>query len=135
MPENWGNFNNCIQPNNMRNYDCCHDFRLKYPLATIHLLMGIIGSQVQIEVPETAICPLLFTDGTYQVLFKYPENVLNWFHYLGADREGSPLNTLFENETYSAFALMQAMDKFFGQRDEITVQRERGDRLRLSNPD
>ncbi len=133
IPENWDNFDNCIQPNNMRGYDRLHTFRLKYPLATIHLLIGILGSQTEIEIPESAICPLLFTDGTYKVLFTYPENVLNWFQYLRADESGSPLRTVFENEMYSVFDLMQAMDDFFRQRDQITISRERGDRLRLSN--
>ena len=45
-PSNWDNFNNCIQPNNFRNYDGYNDFRLKYPLATIHLLIGIVGSKI-----------------------------------------------------------------------------------------
>lgn len=134
-PENWYNFGNCIQPNNMRNYDYLHGFRLKYPLATIHLLMGIIGSQIQIRIPESAVCPLLFTDGTFNVLFKYPENVLNWLRFLRADEQGSPLKNVFEDENYSVFTLMQAMDRFFRLRDEITISRERGDRLRISGTD
>lgn len=133
IPENWRNFDNCIQPNNMRNYDFCHDFRLKYPLATIHLLMSIVGSQIQIRTPESAICPLLFTDGTFNVLFKYPENVLNWLRFLRAGEEGNPLRDIFENERYSVFTLMTAMDNFFRRRDEITTSGERGDRLKISN--
>ena len=31
------------QLNNLRNYDGYNDFRLKYPLATIHFLIGIVG--------------------------------------------------------------------------------------------
>lgn len=135
IPEKWDNFDNCIQPNNMRGYDCLHTFRLKYPLATIHLLIGIVGSRINIEIPESAICPLLFTDGTYQVLFRYPENVLNWLQYLRAGKEGSPLRNVFENETYSVFSLMQAMDEFFRERDEISIIRERGDRFRISATD
>jgi hypothetical protein len=135
VPENWDNFDECIQPNNLRGYDCLHTFRLKYPLATIHLLMGIIGSEIDIQVPESAICSLLFTDGTYQVLFTYPENVLNWLRYLRADEKESPLNKVFENERYSVFKLMNAMDEFFRERDDISIPRERGDRLRISNPD
>lgn len=133
IPENWHNFDNCIQPNNMRNYDSCHDFRLKYPLATIHLLMGIVGSRLQIRTPETAICPLLFTDGTFNVLFKYPENVLNWLRFLRAGEEGNPLRDIFENERYSVFSLMQAMDDFFRRRDEISISGERGDKLKISD--
>ena len=36
-------FEQCIQPNLLRNYDGKHDFRLKYPLATIHLLISILA--------------------------------------------------------------------------------------------
>ncbi|MBK8983787.1 MAG: hypothetical protein IPM38_16080 [Ignavibacteria bacterium] len=76
IPNNWKNYCNCIQPNLFRSYDGIHDFRLKYPLASIHLLIGIVGSKIKIEIPESAICPL-FSDGTFNVLFSYPENVLN----------------------------------------------------------
>jgi len=134
-PQHWNAFANCIQPNNLRDYDASHNFRLKYPLATIHLLLAILGSQTEISIPESAICPLLFTDGTFNVLFKYPENVLNWLNFLRAGEEGSPLKSVFENELYSVFSLMKAMDSFFKRRDEINVPRERGDRLRISNPD
>jgi hypothetical protein len=135
MPKRWDNFDNCIHPNNMRNYDCLHMFRLKYPLATIHILLGIVSSQIKVEIPESAIFPLLFTDGTYQVLFTYPENVLNWLNYLRANEPESPLREVFENESFSVFRLMHAMDDFFRERDEISVRRERGDRLRISNAD
>jgi hypothetical protein len=133
VPPNWDNFSNCIQPNNMRKYDGQHTFRLKYPLATIHLLIGIVGAHTALNISESAICPLLFTDGVYQNLFGYPENVMNWLHYLRADEPTSPLKTIFENEKYSVFKLMQAMDEFFRKRDEITIPNQRGDRLRISD--
>lgn len=129
----WNNI--CIQPNLLRNYDGCHNFRLKYPLAAVHLLIGIIGSRLSINIPESAICPLLFTDGTFNVLFKYPENVLNWLNFLRANEEGNPLKFIFENETYSVISLMRGMDDFFRKRDKISVTRERGDRLKISNTD
>lgn len=134
-PFNWNNYKNCIQPNNLRDYDGYHDFRLKYPLATIHLLIGILGSKIKFKIPETAICPLFFTDGTFNVLFKYPENVLNWLNYLRANEDWNPLKDVFENEKYSVFSLMKAMDEFFRKRDEISVIKERGDRLRISETD
>ncbi len=134
-PEIWDNFQNCIQPNNLREYDGLHDFRLKYPLATIHMLLGILGHKFKIDISEEAIAPLFFTDGTFNVLFSYPENVLNWLKYLKADEEKSPLKTIFLNEKYSVYGLMQEMDKFFRDRDEISVSKERGDRLRISEKD
>lgn len=134
-PASWFNFDKCIQPNNMRNYDGKNNFRLKYPLATIHLLIGILGSKIKIDVPESAICPLYFTDGTFNVLFKYPENVLNWLRFLRADEPTNPLHRIFENEHYSVVGLMRAMDSFFRERDKITITKERGDRMRISDKD
>ena len=134
-PTNWENFENCIQPNNLREYDGLHDFRLKYPLATIHMLLGILGHKFKLEISEEAIAPLFFTDGTFNVLFGYPENVLNWLNYLKAKEENSPLKTIFLSEKYSVYKLMLEMDKFFRDRDEITIARERGDRLRISQKD
>ncbi len=132
-PNTWDNFDNCIQPNILRGYDYLHTFRLKYPLATIHLLLGIVSSDAKVEILESAIFPLLFTDGTYQVLFKYPENVLNWLNYLRADEFQSPLKAVFENDDFSVFRLMHAMDEFFRERDKISIPKERGDRLRISD--
>jgi hypothetical protein len=134
-PSNWFNFDNCIQPNNLREYDAKKNFRLKYPLATIHLLLGILGYKLKINVPESSIPALLFVDGTFNVLFRYPENVLNWLSYLRADEQGSVLKYIFENDKYSVYELMVTMDKFFKQRDQISIPHERGDRLKISNTD
>lgn len=134
-PSNWDNYKNCIQPNNLRDYDGYNDFRLKYPLATIHLLIGILGSKIKFEIPKTAIRALFFTDGTFNVLFKYPENVLNWLNYLRANEKSNPLKYVFENEKYSVFSLMEAMNEFFRKRDEISIIKQRGDRLRISETD
>jgi len=35
-PSNWYNYENCIQPNNFRSFDCKNSFHKKYPFATIH---------------------------------------------------------------------------------------------------
>ena len=131
-PDSWANFGSCIQANNLRDYNGLHTFRLKYPLATIHLLVGIVGSRLKMKLPESAICTLLFTDGVYKNLFSYPENILNWLAYLRADETSSALKAVFANDIYSVMALMQAMDEFFRRRDEITIKGERGDRLRIS---
>ena len=136
IPDKWKNFDNCIQPNNIRNYDGKNNYRLKYPLATIHLLISIIAYKNRIfKIPESAIPPLFFTDGVFNVLFSYPENVLNWLHYLRIHEKWNPLKTIFENEKYSVFNLMKAMDNFFRRRDSISIKNERGDRLRISNKD
>jgi hypothetical protein len=135
-PKEWVNFDNCIQPNNIRNYDGKNNFRLKYPLATIHMLISIISYKYRnIKIPESAIPPLFFTDGVFNILFRYPENVLNWLYYLRVHEDWNPLKPIFENDKYSVFTLMQEMDRFFRERDKISQKNERGDRLRISNKD
>ena len=135
-PEAWNNFDNCIQPNNLRNYDGKTNFRLKYPLATIHMLISIIAWKYRsIKIPESAIPALFFTDGVFNILFSYPENVLNWLSYLRVHEDWNPLKPIFENDKYSVFTLMKEMDNFFRKRDAISVSKERGDRLRISNKD
>ena len=134
LPVEWNSkFKECIQPNLMRGYDR-NNFRLKYPLATIHLLISLLEDVVDIEVVDSAIFPLLFTDGTYKVMTSYPENVLNWWGYLNV-QDSQLLNYIFTNEKYSLHQLMQEMDSFFRKRDQISVPRERGDRLKISNRD
>ncbi len=134
-------FKNCIQPNLLRNYDGKHDFRLKYPLATIHFLISIISyadykqGVEEIALDEEAIAPLFFTDGVFNVLFSYPENVLNWLAYLRVHETWNPLKNIFENQSYSVFETMKLMDEFFRKRDAISVGKERGDRLKISSKD
>lgn len=132
VPPHWDTaFAKCVNPHLFRGYDA-KSFRLKYPLANIHLLLAIVGSQQHIEIPASAISALLFTDGTFNVLYRYPENVLNWLQYLGIDNPGNPLRTIFQQEHYTVYKLMEAMDRFFRRRDEVSIPNERGDRLRIS---
>lgn len=140
LPLKWIQFKNCINPNNLRLYDGKHYFRLKYPLATIHLLIGIIAYKFNTEgkpitIPKSAIPPLFFTDGVFNVLFSYPENVLNWLNYLKINEDWHPLKEIFENDTYTVFTLMNEMNMFFRKRDKISEHKERGDRLRISDTD
>jgi hypothetical protein len=133
-PTTWEeNFQSCIQPNLMRGYDK-NSFRLKYPLATIHLLIGILENRVDITVEESAIFPLLFTDGTFNVMFSYPENVMNWWKYLKIT-DSKLLKHVFMGDSYTVFKLMNEMDYFFRERDKISATRERGDRLKISSKD
>ena len=126
-------FSNCIQPNLLRKYDAKHCFRLKYPFGTVHLLLGILGMGANIDIPirKEAICPLFFVDGTFNVLYSYPENVLNWLNFLRFNENNNPLRFLFQND-YSVFQLIKDMDSFFRKRDEFSITKERGDRLRIS---
>lgn len=135
----YSGFDNCIQPNLLRNYDGKNYFRLKYPLATIHLLISIIAyadfinDDPKITLTESSIAPLFFTDGVFNVLFSYPENVLNWLSYLRIDEEWNPLKSVFKNDAYSVYETMRLMNDFFRERDKLTIKKERGDRLKLSN--
>lgn len=53
-------------------YDAKTKFNLKYSLGAIHLILGLVGYTKNIEIKKTAICPLLYTDGTFKNLFNYP---------------------------------------------------------------
>ena len=131
-PATWGNFQDCIQPNNLRNYDFRSNFRAKYPLATIHLLLALLGRELRVKLPISALPPLLFTDGTFNVLYSYPENVIDWLRYLRVGEDGDPLASIFLNDHLSVYSTMLAMHKFFRARDEMSIPGQRGDRLRIS---
>ena len=129
------NYAQCVQPNLLREFDAKNNFRIKYPFGTVHLLLAILGSRLfNIKIHKEAICPLFFVAGTFNVLYSYPENVLNWLSYLRFDEGNNPLKELFQND-YTVFSLIIDMDKFFRKRDEISVTNERGDRLRISETD
>ncbi|MCC7164413.1 MAG: hypothetical protein IT331_18115 [Anaerolineae bacterium] len=132
LPANWHNFSNCLSVNNLRNYDGTHDFRLKYPFGTIHVLIGVLWIAEEISVPKSGITPLLFTDGTWMNLLGYTENSLNWIRFLRCDDPRNPLHQVFMNDHYSLFELMVAMDEFLRRRDQLTVKRERGDRVAIT---
>ena len=133
-PQNWdNNYKSCIQPNNLRNYDGKNKFQLKYPLATIHLLLGIIGSVRKIEIPESGICPLLYTDGVFKNLFGYPENCLNWLKYLRAVEKESCLSNIFLNDYYSLYDFMKALEEFFDRLAEVSEHRRGNDKIKISD--
>ena len=133
QPENWLNFANCIQPNNIRGYDAKSTFNLKYPLGAIHLLLGIVGHYRKVEIEKSAICPLLYTDGTFKNLFNYPENCLSWLNFLCAEEKNSPLNTIFFNDHYSTSSLMIALKDFFARLKALNDGARGGDKIKISN--
>jgi hypothetical protein len=132
-PDNWDlYYRHCLQLNNLREYDGNQDFRLKYPLATIHFLIGVLGTQISLLFPQTAIAPLFFVDGTFKVLYSYPENVLNWLNYLGIKQDTSPLRKIFMHEHFTVYSQIEAMDDFFRRRDTLNIRGERGDKFVIS---
>lgn len=133
VPENWNNFDNCFSANNVRGYDAKHNFSQKYPLATIHLLLAVLGSVQKIIVPTKAICPLLYTDGTFKNLFNYPDNCLGWLKFLQADNKASSLHAIFFNDHYSTSSLMIALNELFEELRLISGGKKGGDKIKLSN--
>ncbi len=131
-----GVFENCLSPNQMRDYDKKF-FRLKFPLATVHFLISILYHHFEIELSERAIYPLLFTDGLFNVLFSYPENVTDWFNFLNINSTNNPLNKFFYKDKNTITHIMKGMQEFFGKRDECggNINSGRGDKLVISNKD
>ena len=129
----WANFANCISPNNIRKFDGKTKFNKKYPLGTIHMLLGIVNTMTRVEIKKDAICPLLYTDGTFKCMFNYPENVLDWLAFLSADDEKSPLYQVFFNNSYSTRALMVSLKIFFAKIQEISGSSRGGDKIQISN--
>ncbi len=132
VPPNWDQFRNALSVNNLRGHDGLHDFRLKYPFATVHFLLAVVAHARNVECPSSAVGPLLFTDGTYKNLFGYTENCLNWLQYLRADEPGSPLNAIFYEDSYTIARLMRGMNDFWRARDAISVRGQRGDRVAIT---
>lgn len=118
LPNNWYNYNNCIQINNLRNFDKTHDFQKKYPFATIHFLLALLSNVKKIDLGDDAIVPLLFTDGVWTVLFGYTENCLDWFDWLHITDETSILNKIFCGKTTFKF-VMEEINKFLRERDKL----------------
>ncbi len=132
-PNDWFNFSNCVQPNNIRGYDGKTKFNLKYPLGAIHLILGIVGHAKNVEIKKSAICPLLYTDGTFKNLFNYPENCLSWLNFLCADEKNNPLNNIFFNDHYTTYSLMIALRDFFARIKGINGNARGGDKIKISD--
>jgi hypothetical protein len=133
IPQNWSNFDDCLSANNIRGYDAKQTFPQKYPLATIHLLLGVVGHVKKIDITTSAICPLLYTDGTFKNLFNYPDNCLSWLKFLKADDADSSLHKVFFNDHYSISSLMLALKDFFAELRSIAEGKRGGDKIKFSN--
>ncbi|HAZ16530.1 MAG: hypothetical protein A3H59_02740 [Candidatus Jacksonbacteria bacterium RIFCSPLOWO2_02_FULL_43_9] len=133
LPANWNNFDNCIAANNLRSYDFKNNFKLKYPLGTIHILLSILGQNHAIPIPKNAISPLLYTDGTFKNQFNYPENCLNWLDFLGANNANNPLHAVFLDRQYSTYELMVELKDLFSKINVIGGEKRGGDKIKLSD--
>ena len=131
IPHNWSNLQNCISANNLRGLDATHDFQNKYPFGTIHLLVAILGSILTLEKAQHIIAPLLYTDGTFKNIFGYPENSLDWFRFLQADKN-TILKDVFFSQNTSLFQTMNLMRELFQQIKHIGGGRG-GEKIKISN--
>lgn len=146
IPENWDQYSNCIQLNNIRNFDAQHDFQRKYPFGTIHFLLGILQSQKIIDtLSNSSIWALLFTDGVWNNLFGYTENCLDWLNFLGVINSTHILNPVFCGN-HTIYDVMDGINCFLRMRDSYNAtgqyvngtfisgaRRRTGDKLRISD--
>lgn len=134
VPKNWDNFSNSINPNNIRGYDAHKYFALKYPFATIHLLMCIARMKVEFTVSKSAVTVLLYVDGTFKNLLNYPENCISWLYYLNAKNENSPLATLLNIfATQKISTMMHDLEEIFGKFRCIADGKRGGDKIKISD--
>ena len=128
-PANWHNFDSCISPNNLRGFDKLHNFKRKYPLGTIHLLMAILSAGgVRVKLPDSAFVPLIYVDGVFKNILNYPENCLDWLETIGF--EDNCLNSVFCGRSVSLRELMGGMREFF---DDINDLGKRADKIVISD--
>lgn len=111
LPNNWYNYDNYIQINNLRNFDKNKDFQRKYPFATIHFLLALLSNVKEIKLSDNAIIPLLFSDGVWTVLFGYTENCLDWFDFLHVKEKDNILNPIFCGN-HSFLTIMEKINDF-----------------------
>ena len=133
LPPNWSNFDNCIAANNLRNYDFKNDFKLKYPLGTVHVLLSILGQSQNIPISKIAVGPLLYTDGTFKNQFNYPENCLSWLDFLGANNPNNPLQKVFLDRHFSTYELMVELKDLFAEINTIGGGKRGGDKIKISD--
>jgi len=134
IPDNWDNFQNCINPNNIRGFEAKHHFRQKYPFATIHLLMCIVRTKIEFSIPRSAITVLLYVDGTFKNLLNYPENCIGWLHFLKAKDKNSPIApilNIFASQRISS--MMHDLERIFDEFRKISNGQKREDKIKLSN--
>ena len=132
LPANWNEFENAISANNLRNFDVKHNFKEKYPFGSIHILMAIVGQRLPFKVSKDAICPILYTDGTFKNLFNYPENCLSWLKFFGVNKK-HPLHLIFFNDHYSISKLMEALRDLFTEFYKIGHGKRGGDKIKISD--
>jgi len=93
------NYQNCLNPNNLRGRTLRENFALKYPMATIHLLLCIVSQKYSIEYGDNSFFVILQADGTInRFLDKYSENLRDWLLYLRVNEPDNILNKILDKE-------------------------------------
>jgi hypothetical protein len=111
-PKSWVKFRNCINPNNLRNFDKVHDFKNKYPFGTIHFLICLLSKMdVPVDISKEAIGIILFADGVFKSIMNYPENCVDWLSWLKA-KELSFFNRFSET---SISDIVHRLQRIFGE--------------------
>jgi hypothetical protein len=134
IPSTWDNFSSCINPNIIREHDAYNDFQEKYPLAMIHFMLCVIGSQKRVTIPRTAVPPLLYVDGTFKNLLNYPENCVKWLNFLNIKNANSPIYpvyVLFANRKIAE--MIHDLEIIFAKFRDIADGKRGGDKIKLSD--
>lgn len=135
LPANWDHYHNCINPNIIRRFDALHDFQPKYPFATIHFLLCVIGHHIKLTLPKEAIPALLYVDGTFKNLLNYPENCTSWLRFLDAKDKDNlvyPLFILFANRKLAETA-HNMEDMFRGFKEIAGGKKRGGDKIKIKD--
>lgn len=116
-------FNETINPNYIRGFDRCHNFRQKYPLGTIHLLLFILDSKnINVKINPEGLGAIFFADGTWKVLFNYTQNVFDWLKYLDAKHDKGWIREL---QSISVIKLIEELESLFNQMAQIHPNNKR----------
>lgn len=123
---NLNNYQNCLNPNNLRERTLKEKFSLKYPMGTIHLLLCFIGQKYSIKYLDNSFFVILQADGTInRFLDKYSENLYDWLVYLGINKIDNTLNKILRKKVNLIDLNKEYVDyvqKFVkGKKDKISI--------------
>jgi hypothetical protein len=95
------------------------EFRYKYPFATVHFAMGLLGAagaSVK-DFSESGIAVLMHVDSSFRNAFNYQANALEWIRWLGGEDGNSPLapfcKTLLRANPFRILKILDALAQEF----------------------
>jgi len=131
-PKNWDNFSQCISANNLRGFDVHRKFIEKYPFATVHLLLAILGVKHDVAPIPKSFGYLLYTDGTFKNLLNYPDNSLSWFKFLGIDILGNAAHDVFFSKKTVLLKLMIDLQNIFEALAKMNGGKRGADKIKIT---